>query len=523
MIPGFRILSRSLVLGVLLTGCIHQPQMLSLSRQKPLDRTVVEFPAGCTLIPLVRGLNMPTAMCFDDTNQAMLIAESGIDGSEPHIFGYRPDHTYFQIYPWKRNISFYPTGFVINGPVTAMTAYQGKIYVAHRDRNDKGVITAFGYDGTHTTIVADLPCQGDYGIGDMVVSPNGRLYFGIGTATNSGVVGIDNIDEGWVKQHPDGHDRVYSFGADTDAENGGPHEILLRGYHFFTPNPWAGLFGGSDLAVTGPFQKFGTSILARIPSSEKPNGAICSVRLDGGPIQVEAIGLHNPRGLVFGEYKHLYATNDGMQLRGTRPVYDDPDSLLAIPGGGWYGWPDFTTDGNPITDPRYQPPVSMIIKSGYPENQPLIDAEPSGLQLTKFNVVLYGRFPSLSGAAKMAVVPASGPFKQQRGSIIVALDGDRGPYASGGLKLVGRIGFKVVIVDDSKQAKDFVRNTANVPASMLPYGTIALERPCDVKFGPDGALYILDFGQMENDSAIPRYHPGTGAIFKLDAIKSDPR
>jgi hypothetical protein len=99
-------------------GCINQPQMLPVSRQKPIDRIVVETPPGTELVPLVRGLNCPMALCPDYSNGNLLVSESGIDGSEPHIFGYKPDHSYFQIYPWKRNISFSPTGFVITASVT---------------------------------------------------------------------------------------------------------------------------------------------------------------------------------------------------------------------------------------------------------------------------------------------------------------------------------------------------------------------------------------------------------------------
>jgi glucose/arabinose dehydrogenase len=84
------------------------------------------------------------------------------------------------------------------------------------------------------------------------------------------------------------------------------------------------------------------------------------------------------------------------------------------------------------------------------------------------------------------------------------------------MKLVARQGFKVELVDvEGKTVKDFIRNTAGVPASMQPWGTVALERPCDVKVGPDGAIYILDFGQMENDEGEPEFHAGTGRIFKL--------
>jgi glucose/arabinose dehydrogenase len=496
-----------------LGGCINQPALLPLAQRKPFDRRSVEFPSGYVLTPLVRGLNCPTALCFDADRDDLLVAESGIDGSEPHIFGYHlSDGSYFSLYPFKRTVSFYPTGFVIYGPVGGMVVHDGRVYVSHRDRDGRGVITAFGYDGTHATIVANLPAQGDYGVTDLVVN-KGRLFFGIGTATNSGVVGLDNWDAGWLKHHPDVCDQAYSW-------DNPPAPLVLNGPRFDTPNPRAGL-GQPDIVVTTPFQPFGHSNQSRIRPATIPNGAVCSVALDdGGDVQVLATGLHNPRGLAVDEFDHMYATNDGIQLRGTRPVAGDPDVLINVSANRWYGWPDFTTNGNSVTDPRYAPPISFLVKTGYSELGPLINADASDLHLPKpFDANLAGVFPSLSGAAKLDFVPATGPFARFRGSAVVALDGDRAPYASGGLPLLGFVGGKVDLVDVyGRRVHDFIFNTAGKPASRQDYGTVALERPCDAKFGPDGALYILDFGQMENDSAVPRYHNGTGAIYKLDAV-----
>jgi glucose/arabinose dehydrogenase len=42
-----------------------------------------------------------------------------------------------------------------------------------------------------------------------------------------------------------------------------------------------------------------------------------------------------------------------------------------------------------------------------------------------------------------------------------------------------------------------------------------LERPIDVKFGPDGALYILDYGQMYMKDGQEKVTPGTGRIWKV--------
>ena len=179
-----------------MAGCIHQPQMIPADRQKSIDRKLVEYPSGMQLVMLVDGLNSPTAMCVDDEG-SLLVAESG--GIEPHIFGFHKDGSYFNIYPYKRSVSFYPGGFVIFGPIGGMKAHAGKIYISHHDRLGKGVISALGYDGTHSTVIADLPAQGDYGVNDIVLGTNGRLYFGVGTATNSGVVGVDNWNENWLK------------------------------------------------------------------------------------------------------------------------------------------------------------------------------------------------------------------------------------------------------------------------------------------------------------------------------------
>jgi hypothetical protein len=160
-------------------------------------------------------------------------------------------------------------------------------------------------------------------------------------------------------------------------------------------------------------------------------------------------------------------TNDGMELRGTRPVKDDPDCLLRVSSGVWYGWPDYSADCQPVSNKTFQPGPEMMMKSGYPDLSFLIDHERSGLHAPDPKELVAGVFPSLSGAARFDFAPASGPFKELRGSAIVPLDGDRSPFATSGQKLLGRVGFKVVLVDlDTKQVKDFIHNTAGIPASM---------------------------------------------------------
>jgi glucose/arabinose dehydrogenase len=505
-----RCLLLGLLLAATLVGCAKGPRLLSTQEQKAIDRKWVEYPAGFELKAYIVNLTAPSAIAFDNQGN-ILVAESGGRDGDPHIFGYRADGARFEIYPIPQKFPRNLLGreVAIKGPVGGMVADHGRVYVSHRDANDRGIITAFAYDGTPTTIIADLPAAGDYGMTDLAISPNGRLFFGVGSATNSGVVGVDDWKLGWVKQHPDFCDVSW-------------WDFKLLGYRFDSPNPRAGFFGGPEIAVTAPFQPFGQSSQTWIRKSatDKPSAAIYSVAAMGGDLRVEAHGIRYPRGLAFNEFGRMFMTNQGMELRGTRPVKDDPDVLLRLVPGTWYGWPDFSADLLPITESRFQPGSDLVSRSGYPEISSLIDHAASGLIRPDRNTLLQVAFPPLSGAAKMDFAPGSGPFKEFRGNAIVALSGDHSPFATNGQKLPAPVGFKVIRVDvDTRQVKDFIRNTLNAPGSQLETPGESLERPFDIKFGPDGALYILDMGQVQLDAnGKESIVPGTGKIYKLTGL-----
>jgi glucose/arabinose dehydrogenase len=508
-----------LVLALGLCGCIPNARLLSIEEQKPIDRSLVEFPSGFEFRRFVTDLTAPSAIAFDADGS--LIIAMGERGGEVRIIGFRTDGTPFAVYPQNDHPLLgllNPGGWHMYGPVGGMVCYQGKVYVSHRDADDMGVISALDYHGHHTTVVGNLPAQGDYGVTDLAISPtNGRLYFGVGTATNSGVVGLDNWETGWVRDHPLVHDEPWQ-------------DLALLGYRFDSTNPLAGLFGPSELAVTAPYQAFDHSNQTRVrgvagpDGSHKPNGAIYWVSPDGGYATVEAHGIHNPRGIAINEFGRVYFTNDGMEMRGTRPVKDDPDALLRLVPGAWYGWPDYTADLEPVSAPAYQPPAELLTPSGYPELRFVIDQESSHVISPNRDTLLQSAFPSLSGAARIDIVPGSGPFKEFRGNVIVAMSGDRAPFATSGRKLIETVGCKIVRVDpDMHQVKEFIRNTAGKPRSRVSGGSVSLlERPIDVKFAPDGSLYILDFGAMEMRDGREHVTPGTGQVFRLVPVTQSP-
>ena len=495
-------------------GCVQRPAFIEPAARKAIDRKLVDYPGGAVLEEVVRGLTGPID-CEVDEQGNLIVAESGAGGRDPRIIGYRPDGTSFNIYPVNRTFVFpfdvVKIGFRIYGRVGGIAVADGKVYVSHRDADGMGAITAFDYQGNHSTVVANIPARGDNGMSDIALRPNGRLWFGVGSATNSGVVGLDNWH--WVKKYPDFADRTFV-------------DLKLNGYHFKSKNPDAGIFGGPEIAVTAPFQPFNVSSQTRIRGDEFPTGAIYSADAAGGSLRVEAHGIRAPRGMAINAFTTLYMTVGGMELRGTRPIKDDPDALLRVTTGTWYGFPDFSTNLEPITEQRFQPPREMIIRSGYDEISALIDRPASnqgqGL-IEPARTLLTATFPSLSGAERFDFVPAHGPLAARfQGHAIIALSGDRAPFATSGNKLREPVGFKVVRFDPtSRDVVDFIRNTKDRPASMLDDGEGLLERPVAAKFAPDGSLYIVDFGPLEIRDGREKVKPNAGRILRLRAADAD--
>src|SRR5688500_5678935 len=174
------------------------------------DRPVGYYPGRYVLKDVRHNLTGP--IDFEEDEQGhWIIAESGRGGYEPRIFRVNPnDGSVAYIYPPGGRFkvpdmlpfTLIKTGFHIYGPVGGIAVENGKVYATHRDKDGLGVVTAFNYDGTYTTIASALPAQGDHGMSDIAINPaNGRLYFAVGSATNSGVVGLDNWP--WVKVHPE--------------------------------------------------------------------------------------------------------------------------------------------------------------------------------------------------------------------------------------------------------------------------------------------------------------------------------
>jgi glucose/arabinose dehydrogenase len=219
---------------------------------------------------------------------------------------------------------------------------------------------------------------------------------------------------------------------------------------------------------------------------------------DGGAPELVAWGLRNPFGLAFSPQKQLFVTENGYDIRGSRPVWGGPDVLWKIEPNTWYGWPDFS-GGDPISRHRYEHP-SM------PQPQPVLAELP---QKPPQPVTWFGAHSSSNGF-DFSRNPAFGFV----GDAFVAQFGDMTPSTG---KVLTPVGFRVVRVDVTHGViKDFATNkgSRNGPASLLELG--GLERPVAVRFDPAGtALYVVDFGIMATTDEGPKPQRGTGVIWRI--------
>ena len=406
---------------------------------------------GFDLEVVVSSLNFPTSLSFGD-DQAMYVAESGLPfGGAPHggrvwrIAGDRRDLLAESLRP----------------PVTGLTFHDGFLYITEAGHPGR-ILRLELATGLRETVVEGLPGPGNYQANMVAFGPDGKLYFSQGAMTNTGVIGLDAYDLGWLQLLPHARD-IPGL------------EITVRHAEFVTDDPRE---GGTGHAVTGPFADFGTVHPegTRIPAELPCSSAVMRCNPDGSELELVAWGLRNAFGLLFLRDGRLVATDQGADDRGSRPVGYVPDLLYAVEPGRWYGWPDYV-GGVPISDARFAPengaaPEFILASHDElpPPERPLAE------------------FTSHVAATKLDQAPD--------GRIVIAMFGDEIPITAPSGDRVGR---NLAVVRPEDWSVTFIP-------------TPGLYRPLDVRFGPDGALYMLDFGHFEPGRGSMKATPGSGSV-----------
>lgn len=175
---------------------------------------------GYRIEVFAEGLDAPGSILFTN-NGDMLITNSGYTSGNGAVLILK--NGYFEVIADR---------FIM--PLLGITYRNGLIYVAH-----KGHITTLDLDGNRQDIITGLPSYGDYSNCRVDFGMDGKMYFGVGTATNSGVVGTDNL---WVTE--------YSFFCDRPGQ-----PIILNGQNFSSDNIL--IANREEMVQTGAFKPFG--------------------------------------------------------------------------------------------------------------------------------------------------------------------------------------------------------------------------------------------------------------------------
>jgi hypothetical protein len=205
--------------------------------------------------------------------------------------------------------------------ITSITYINGSLYyisgcklVGYNLRNKK-----------NQELIKNLPNFGDYKDSKLLAKDN-ILYIGVGAATNSAVVGEDNL---WLKDNPFNHDLS-------------PKTLTINGKN-------------ASKQKSGAFVQFNTKNAAgQIITAHFPgNASVIGYNTENGNSWLYAWGIRNIKGMDFNSEGKIFITVGGLEERGSRPVKGDVDYVYELKENIWYGWPDYS-GGDPLTSPRFK-------------------------------------------------------------------------------------------------------------------------------------------------------------------------
>jgi len=447
------------------------------------DPAAAWVPAGYKVEVFVRDLTYPSSIEFDPDGNAY-IAESG------YVYG--DEAAPARIWRITPRGEMRIIADQLNGPVTDILWHEGRLLISH-----KGKISSVDSQGSAVRdLVTGLPSFGDHENNQMTIGPDGKVYFGQGTVTNSGVVGTDNFAFGWLGKYPAEHDVA-------------PKDLRTSGQEFLTLDPMV-LTSSKEppLVRTVPFAAFGTGALkGNIAKGDvKANGTILRMNPDGSGLEVYAWGLRNPFGVKWGPDGKLYAADNGFDDRGSRPIAHALDAIWEIRQGAWYGWPDYNA-GIPVTDARFRPqhgpaPKPLLSEGDHPKVEQPIATRPNHVGVTKIDFSTSDKFGF-------------------NGQMFFAEVGDMNPITG---NHVEHFGFDVIRLDPrTRQSEVFFRTKESAlgpkDGRMEYVVTSGPKRLVGVKFSPAGdAMYVADIGAIAVTSTpAPAAHPfvNTGVIWKI--------
>lgn len=489
------------------------PQEQSQPQSFPAVPSAIQVPPGYEVQVVAQGLDYPTDITFG-RNGEIFVSEAG-----GHTYGTAPPNApearILQIMPGGQHRVVYdktvpldvlrrvefgkpvPAAGIVP-PLTGVTYnhQNGLLYVASRQR----YATLNLQTGEWRTIIDGLPSWGEFLNTKPIFDREGKMWFVQSSQGNSGT-----IEAHWIK--------LLDIFNKPDAHEVPCEDITVTGVDYFVPDKLESHFPGKDKIRAEVYAPLGvdTTNGQTLPGKFWCNGAVYRTNPDGTNPERMAWGLRSVFGLNFSPAGRLMVTQNSANIMKPRPLYDDWETILEIKPGLWYGWPDYYS-GLPITDQRFRRPNdpewkgnpedhkfaltgetrARLLRGGQPP-QPLIRIQPhAATQGFAFGKPEWGMSPEneLLVAEWGAIIPY---YK------------DPGAWP----------GFRVSHVNlATGETHPFLINKCGKPA-WIEGCEGGLRRPIMAAWGPDDALYVVDFGVVQFTPKGMNARPDTGVIWKV--------
>jgi glucose/arabinose dehydrogenase len=531
----------------------------------------IVVPAGFKVSVFVSGLNFPTGIAFRGNSQnfQVYVLESGHglpsvcnDQSSLIVGG-----EFNAANPFTPDILvFNRAGTLIGGPLAKPTStggglqpegpavdiafehgFQGgRLFATDSNQslrtlgrnNSSRIVIVDPMTGQVTPFITNLP-TGDHP-SEQLAFNGGWIYWSQGSTTNSGVVGLDN---GNGQNQPDIPCQQITLSDNLFDSGGGK---MTSGYSPFNTD---------NRGKTLPAFTNGRPGVC--------DGAILRAPLNN-PSAIEPFswGYRNGYAIRFAPNNHalkggLLVGEDGADERGARPSNNAPDPLQlarqnADGSPDYHGWPDrygFLPSSQAVFNPVGGPGDDLCVAD--PTNPPSMCTPASLAQIKTEDVPIRDvlAFPPQPITSPLAIEAADSSFTGidfvpdafvtgpvEPGAALYSLEGDFGFSAANAAPPAPEVGHEVKLINFNQlpntplvlEIQRFAHNSTNEQAFIE--GLRGFNRPTNVKFGPDGCAYVVDYGAVrdfgQSDPASkfvgagngPLVQiPGTGVIWKICA------
>jgi glucose/arabinose dehydrogenase len=397
------------------------------------------------------------------------------------------------------------------------------------NNNSSRIVTVDPMTGQVTPFITGLP-TGDHPSEQLAFKAN-WIYWTQGSTTNSGVVGRDN--GGGANQQDIPCEDITLSNNVFDSGGG----VKTSGYSPFGVQRPGAIVPAFDSALHRGVCD-GSILRARLNSSNPAS-----------TIEPFSWGYRNGYALRFAPENHalnggLLVGEDGADERGARPSQNAPDSLQLAQQNkdgtpDYHGWPDrygFLPSDQAVFNPVGGPGDDLCV----PANNPPSMCTPASLaQILSEDVPIRNvlAFPPQPITSPLAIEAADSSFTGidfvpdsfargpvERGAALYSLEGDFGFSRANATAPAPEAGHEIKLINFSKVGEPlelkimrFAFNKTFEQA--FPDGLRGFNRPTNVRFGPDGCAWVVDYGAVrdfgQSDPAAKFVTPGDGPLVQI--------